>query len=75
MGLKGEPPKAGSFVPIKERLDASRVPLDPYALRASLSAESWKEQRIAFPPHATRKPFIAAGAVTYIGSHSSSSGL
>jgi hypothetical protein len=71
MGLKGELPKAGSFVPIKERSDASHMPLDSYALRASLSAESWKEQRIAFPPHASRKPFIPAGAVTYIGSRSS----
>jgi hypothetical protein len=71
MGIKGELPKAASFVPIRERLDASHIPLDPYALRASLSAESWKEQAIAFSPHANRKPHIPAGAVTYIGSHSS----
>ena len=71
MGLKGELPKAASFVPIMERLDASPMPLDPYGLRASLSAENWKEQPIAFPPHANRKPFIPADAVTYIGSHSS----
>jgi|SRR5580704_10390339 hypothetical protein len=71
MGLKGEPPKASSFVSIKERLDASRMPFDPYALRASLSAENWKEQPIAFPPHANRNPFIPADAVTDIGSHSS----
>jgi len=58
MGLKGELPTSGSFVPIKKRLDAFHRPLDPYALGASLSAESWKAQRIAFPPHASRKPFI-----------------
>jgi|HubBroStandDraft_5_1064220.scaffolds.fasta_scaffold198777_2 hypothetical protein len=61
MGLKGEPPKASSFVSIKERLDASRMPFDPYALRAGLSKESWKKQRIALPTSRQSKALHPGG--------------
>jgi len=46
---------------LKEQLDASHMPFDPYALRAGLTAESWKVQRIAFLSHARRKPIVSGG--------------